>query len=118
MRVLDASPREQALVIELMNGLTDPRIAAGSGPFAHPSLDIPLADGSTLKLLASDAGEAPNPGLTYYHSVNGVDTPAPIGGAVPTVAPEETLVVAEEVAEPAAPRARRTRNREIGRAHV
>lgn len=118
VRVLDASPREQALVIELMKGLTDPRIAAGSGPFAHPSLDIPLADGSTLKLVASDAGEAPNPGLTYYHSVNGVETPAPIGGTGATVAAEETLVVAEDVAvvaeavaEPAAPRARRTRNR-------
>lgn len=126
VRVLDASPREQALVLELMNGLTDPRIAAGTGPFAHPSLDIPLVDGSILKMAASDAGVAPNPGLTYYHSVNGVDTPAPIGGAVPAVAPEQTLVVAEdvvaedvvaeevavaEVAEPAAPRARRTRNR-------
>lgn len=112
IRVLDASPREQALVLELMRGLTDPRIAAGTGPFTHPSLDIPLVDGSTLKLLASDAGEAPNPGLTYYHSVNGIETPAPIGGGGATAAAEETLVVAEEEAPVAAPRERRTRSRQ------
>ena len=54
VRKLDASKRERRLVIKMMERLTDPRIAKGKGPYAHPSLPLPLADGSTILLRASD----------------------------------------------------------------
>jgi len=74
IRVLDASPAEQQLVIEMMELLTDPRIAAGTGPFTHPSLKLPLADGSHLQMRASDDPLAladTMPGLSYVHVTNG-----------------------------------------------
>ncbi|MGB1926827.1 MAG: hypothetical protein ACPHL6_09860, partial [Rubripirellula sp.] len=75
------SAREIQLVTEMMEILTDPRIAAGSGPFAHPSLKLPLADGSHLQMRASDDPEAladTMPGLSYVHvAVDGTTTAAP-----------------------------------------
>ena len=81
IRVLDASPREISLVTEMMEILTDPRIGAGTGPFAHPSLKLPLADGSHLQMRASDDPAAladTMPGLSYVHvTADGTDTTAP-----------------------------------------
>ncbi len=54
VRKLDASKRERRLVIKMMERLTDPRIAKGEGPYAHPSLTLPLPDGATIRLRASD----------------------------------------------------------------
>lgn len=70
VRVLDATAGEQALVIEMMKRLTDPRIAAGTGPFAHPSLKLPLADGTFVQMRATDDPVAladANPGLSFVH---------------------------------------------------
>ncbi|MEC8473274.1 MAG: hypothetical protein VXZ38_01370, partial [Planctomycetota bacterium] len=70
IRVLDATPAEQQLVIEMMEILTDPRIAAGTGPYAHPSLKLPLADGTFVEMRATDDPVAlaeANPGLSYVH---------------------------------------------------
>lgn len=58
----DISEQDFQDVLEMMRGLTDPRIAEGSGPFGHPSLTIPLGDGSSLLLNPSDAGAG---GLDY-----------------------------------------------------
>jgi hypothetical protein len=38
--------RDKDNVIAMLEGLTDPRIAEGSGPYAHPSLQLFLDDGS------------------------------------------------------------------------
>ena len=71
VRKLDASKRERRLVIKMMERLTDPRIAKGEGPYGHPSLTLPLADGSTILLRASDDPaaladtEGLGPGLSY-----------------------------------------------------
>lgn len=71
VRQLDASKRERRLVIKMMERLTDPRIAKGEGPYAHPSLPLPLADGSSILLRASDDPaaiadtEGLGPGLSY-----------------------------------------------------
>ena len=68
--MLDATPAEQQLVIEMMEILTDPRIAAGTGPYAHPSLKLPLADGTFVQMRATDDPVAladANPGLSYVH---------------------------------------------------
>lgn len=70
VRPLDASPEQQRLVLEMMELLTDPRIAAGTGPFAHPSLKLPLADGSYVLMRSSDDPVALTdvmPGLSYVH---------------------------------------------------
>ena len=70
VRVLDATPAEQQLVIEMMEVLTDPRIAAGTGPYAHPSLKLPLAYGTFVQMRATDDPVAladANPGLSYVH---------------------------------------------------
>ncbi|MDG2335781.1 MAG: hypothetical protein P8Q97_16305 [Myxococcota bacterium] len=55
-------------VIKMLEGLTDPRIAEGTGPCAHPNLELVLDDGSFFWLGASDDPQAmtePNPGLSY-----------------------------------------------------
>ena len=70
VRVLDATPAEQQLVIEMMEVLTDPRIAAGTGPYAYPSLKLPLAYGTFVQMRATDDPVAladANPGLSYVH---------------------------------------------------
>ncbi|MCH1495184.1 MAG: hypothetical protein L7U72_08145, partial [Rubripirellula sp.] len=102
VRTLDASPAQQQLVIEMMELLTDPRIAEGSGPYAHPSLKLPLADGSHVLMRASDDPEAQQdamPGLSYVHFTlggqqigvpavdNGAAAPAANGGDAPAVPP-------------------------------
>ncbi|MAI32698.1 MAG: hypothetical protein CMM07_13625 [Rhodopirellula sp.] len=71
IRTLDASKKERRLVIKMMERLTDPRIAAGTGPYSHPSLTLPLGDGTTILLRASDDPaaiadtEGLGPGLSY-----------------------------------------------------
>ncbi|MGC6448635.1 MAG: hypothetical protein ACON5J_19565, partial [Rubripirellula sp.] len=68
---------EQALVIEMMKRLTDPRIAGGTGPFTHPSLKLPLADGTFIQMRATDDPIAladANPGLSYVHVTATGDT--------------------------------------------
>ncbi|MEZ7979556.1 MAG: hypothetical protein QMC74_07655 [Myxococcota bacterium] len=50
---------DKANVIAMLEGLTDPRIAEGSGPYAHPSLQLFLDDGSFFWMDASDDPEAP-----------------------------------------------------------
>ena len=103
VRPLDATPAQQQLVIEMMELLTDPRIAEGSGPYAHPSLKLPLADGSHVLMRASDdpaAQQDAMPGLSYVHvtldgqliGVPAVDNgagvaPAVVGGDAPAVPP-------------------------------
>jgi hypothetical protein len=59
--------RDKANVIAMMERLTDPRIAKGSGPHAHPSLQLFLDDGSFFWMHASDDPEADPeaPGLSY-----------------------------------------------------
>ncbi|MDE0886253.1 MAG: hypothetical protein OSB70_12055 [Myxococcota bacterium] len=59
--------RDKANVIAMLEGLTDPRIAKGSGPYAHPSLQLFLDDGSYFWMHASDDPEADSktPGLSY-----------------------------------------------------
>ena len=57
-------------VAVMMEILTDPRIAAGTGPYAHPSLKLPLADGTFVQMRATDDPVAladANPGLSYVH---------------------------------------------------
>lgn len=58
----DVTEQQYQDVLEMMRGLTDPRIAEGTGPFGHPSLEIPLGDGTSLLLNPSDAGQG---GLDY-----------------------------------------------------
>ena len=71
VRNLDASKRERRLVIKMMQRLTDPRIASGEAPYNHPSLSLPLGDGTEVILRASDSAEAMEdegalgPGLSY-----------------------------------------------------
>ena len=54
-----------------MKRLTDPRIASGEAPYNHPSLSLPLGDGTEVVLRASDSveamedTEAMGPGLSY-----------------------------------------------------
>lgn len=105
IRVLDASAREIQLVTEMMEILTDPRIAAGSGPFAHPSLKLPLADGSHLQMRASDDPEAladTMPGLSYVHvAVDGTTTAAPAVAPAAGGAPAGGAPAAGDAAAPA-----------------
>lgn len=56
VRELDVSAAEYKRVLKLMRQLTDPRIEAGTPPFSHPSLTIPLSDGREVRLSASDEG--------------------------------------------------------------
>ena len=59
--------KDKANVIAMLEGLTDPRIAEGSGPYAHPSLKLDLGDGTFFWMHASDdPGADPEaPGLSY-----------------------------------------------------
>ena len=66
IRPLKLRGNDRQNVIDMMNRLVDPRIAEGTGPYAHPSLPLYVDDLQpdviTLKLEASDAG---NGGLSY-----------------------------------------------------
>ena len=60
-RRLKRGQREQ--IIQMMIDLEDPRIGAGAGPYAHPSLEVPLGEnGLCLELLPSSEE---NGGLAY-----------------------------------------------------
>jgi cytochrome c peroxidase len=75
--------RDKRNVIAMLEGLTDPRIAEGSGPYGHPSLKLmvthdedgnELAAGAFFWMHASDsvtAQESKTPGLSY----GGTETP-------------------------------------------
>jgi hypothetical protein len=55
-------------IIKVLEGLADPRIAEGTGPYAHPNLELVLDDGSFFRLRASDDPQSmtePSPGLSY-----------------------------------------------------
>jgi cytochrome c peroxidase len=49
-------------LIAMLEELEDPRVGAGAGPYAHPSLDLVLGDGTCIELLPSGNG---NGGLDY-----------------------------------------------------
>lgn len=64
--------RDKSNVIAMLEGLTDPRIAEGSGPYAHPSLQLFLDDGSFFWMDSSDDPDAnpEAPGLSYGPTIN------------------------------------------------
>ncbi len=91
IRVLDASAAEQQLVLDMMELLTDSRIPAGTAPFNHPSLKLPLADGTHLVMRSSDdpaAAADAMPGLSYVHvALDGTTVGSPGVGTAATAPP-------------------------------
>lgn len=104
----DVTERDKANVIAMLEGLTDPRIAEGSGPYAHPSLKLDLGDGTFFWMHASDAPNADPeaPGLSYgpteYH-------PEATKGAVPVPEPHRQFAIGVLILVVAASAATRSR---------
>ena len=58
IRPLRVRGNDRQNVIDLLEKLVDPRIAEGTGPWAHPSLELILSDGSVINMEPSDTDQA------------------------------------------------------------